>query len=498
MIGLLLTVGTIGTLGACGADQGARVVESRAVSDTDSGSTTDSEASDAVDAPSAGVTSPADGDALSAKEVLASVGPSVAFIRTELASGTALAIADGYLVTNAHIIVPFGVVEVTPPGGRTFRDVPVVGVDFEADLALIGPLPEPMPAIPVVDDPLVESGDEVFLIGYPSETERSPEPTISEGIVSRLREVPSFDQRFIQTDADIAGGQSGGALVNARGQVIGVSGLSLDEAFALALDFDDVQARLEGMRSGGQPWTPMPNDGVGSASVTVPMHLSNARLELMWTDTDEEISIRLAGAAIGDVGVEVFIDDGTYLASRNMVPVAAQWSGVSPEEHLDKIGAESVFDTAPDGSFRFELPAYQRASVILTRTSPGDPLPLQVTSTRGLRAVDDLDEGTVIAVGDEVRGILEPLEWQDRYTVDLRAGQKVRIRLESAASDVAFYVVAPGETFGPDTFFADDSNIGIGGLDAEGVFTAEVDGPHDIVLWDHFGQSGYLLTVEAA
>ncbi|MFN6122296.1 MAG: trypsin-like peptidase domain-containing protein, partial [Actinomycetes bacterium] len=341
-------------------------------------------------------------------------------------------------------------------------------------------------------------GDAVYLIGYPSETEVSPDPTISEGIVSRFRDVPDFDQRFIQTDADIAGGQSGGALVDAFGRVIGVSGLSLDEAFALALDMADVRARLDALRAGGQPWTPLRDGGEPTAAITVPMHLSNARLELMWADADEEITIQVAGAAPSDLGIEVYLDDGTYLMSRSMAEVTAEWSGSTAEEILDRLGADRLIATDPDGTFRFQLPAELRASVLLTRTAPGDPLALQVTSSRPMRHVPDADEGTPITVGGRARGVVEPLEWQDRYSLGLRAGQQVRITLESAASDMAFYVIPPGSTYGPDAFFVDDSNIGIGGLDAEGVYTAEVDGLHEIVLWDNFGQAGYLLTVEEA
>jgi hypothetical protein len=181
-----------------------------------------------------------------------------------------------------------------------------------------------------------------------------------------------------------------------------------------------------------------------------------------------------------------------------MAATRAVWSGLTADELIGEIGAEFVFDTAPDGTFRFELPAELRASVLFTRTVPGEPLDVQVTSSRAFRAVPDTDEGTPITIGAEVRGVVEPLEWQDRYTIDLRAGQRVRITLESAASDMAYYVIAPGSTYGPDSFFVDDSNIGIGGLDAEGVYTAEVDGLHEVVLWDHFGQAGYLLTVEEA
>ncbi|MFN8022361.1 MAG: serine protease [Acidimicrobiales bacterium] len=505
---LVVALAGTGLLAACSAPGGPVATASHALpaeddtpadvtSDEQDGASGTSSAPETGEAPATSEAAPA--QPLSAKEVLGLVGPSVAFIGTEWATGTALAIDDGYLVTNAHIVVPFDHVDVTPPGGRTQYDVPVVGVDFDADLALIGPLDDPMPPIPYVVDPLVESGDEVFLVGYPSETEASPDPTISQGIVSRFRDVPLFDQHFIQTDADIAGGQSGGALVDGHGQVIGVSGLSLDEAFALALDFDDVLARLDSLRAGGQPWTPLGNAGDTSVELELPMHLSTAQLELPWSAASQDVELSVGGVDPSQVGLEIFLDDGTYLTSRSMVPVSAQWRGVTVEDRLADVGAQYVLDPDPtSGRYRFTLPAYQRAVIYLVRTTPGDGVPIDVQANRRMMLVDDVDDGAPLAVGDTVRGIIEPLEIQDRYTIDLVAGQRIDLRAESAGGDMEFYVLEPGATFGPDTFYAGDSNIGIGGLDAEAVFTATVDGTYQIVVWDNFGQAGYALTAEPA
>ncbi len=434
---------------------------------------------------------------LSAKEVLQAVEASVAFISTDWASGTALSIQDGYLITNAHIITPFDTVDVTPSGGDTIEDVPVVGVDFDSDLALLGPLTDPLPPIPYELDIPVETGDEVYLVGYPSETERSPTATISEGIVSRFRDVLAFDQHFIQTDADIAGGQSGGALVDSHGRVIGISGLSLDEAFALVLDFDDALVRLEGLMAGGQNWTPLANDGVTSADVTIPDTLSSVRLQLLDAPTDEQVSVTLTGeGALDRVAVDVYLDDGTSLSSPLMVAMSAEWEGTSIDEQRAALGEDNIIEPDANGTYTFEMPASFRGFMVLNQVGFGPPLQISVTSNRELTVADD--EQSVIGVGGQARGIIEPLETQDRFALDLRAGQSVNVRLESATGDMAFYVLAPGETYGPDSFFVDDSNIGIGGLDAEGVFTAEVDGPHQIILWDIAGQSGYLLTVDPA
>ncbi len=222
-------------------------------------------------APTPEASTPEANVALTAKDVLAKVGPSIVFISTDFASGTGIMLDGGYVLTNAHVITPFNAVDVTPPDGSAEVDVPVVGVDFDADLAVLGPLATVVPAAPLAGSTNeFGTGDAVYLVGYPSETESSPSPAIAAGIISRLRDVDDFDQTYIQTDADIAGGQSGGALVDEHGEVIGISGMSLDEAFALALSIEDVSERLGHLLQGGQPWQPLVKGDTTSATAKLP------------------------------------------------------------------------------------------------------------------------------------------------------------------------------------------------------------------------------------
>ena len=76
----------------------------------------------------------------------------------------------------------------------------------------------------------VRIGSDLFLIGYPAELEDFPQPTITRGILSRLREWESIGITYLQTDASIAGGQSGGVLVSQHGEVVGISGFAFSEA----------------------------------------------------------------------------------------------------------------------------------------------------------------------------------------------------------------------------------------------------------------------------
>ena len=103
-----------------------------------------------------------------------------------------------------------------------------------------GPSPlDPLPDFDEADEP------DVFLVGFPGGIESGdPEIALAGGLLSRLREDDTFGLTYLQTDAAIAGGQSGGALVDEDGTVLGISGLGFAEEFALALSSDDVAASV--------------------------------------------------------------------------------------------------------------------------------------------------------------------------------------------------------------------------------------------------------------
>lgn len=129
---------------------------------------------------------------------------------------------DGYLVTNAHVIDDAADVYVRLASGRRFRGK-VVGRDGRVDLALVKiEAPEKLPVLPLGDSDGLRVGEFVMALGHPFGLEHS----VSFGIVSRkgaplARATPGFD--FIQTDAAVNPGNSGGPLVNLGGQVVGVN-----------------------------------------------------------------------------------------------------------------------------------------------------------------------------------------------------------------------------------------------------------------------------------
>ena len=128
----------------------------------------------------------------------------------------------GYILTNEHVIADAMRIIVGLQSGEKYRGR-VVGVDAETDVAVIKiDAPQDLPTVTLGDSNAAQVGDWVLAMGSPFGLDQ----TVTAGIISKKeRESPSFNlfQRFLQTDAAINRGNSGGPLVNMRGEVIGMN-----------------------------------------------------------------------------------------------------------------------------------------------------------------------------------------------------------------------------------------------------------------------------------
>ncbi len=182
-------------------------------------------------------------------QVFAAISPSVAFVDLPDTSGSGFLIDGGYLVTNAHVVWPYAKARIVFPDGTEQKDVPVVNWDLLADLAVLGPVETKLPPLALADGEGLPIGSEVYLIGYPGEVEKLPQPTITRGVISRHREWDQVGLTYLQSDARIIGGQSGGVLVSDRGQVIGVSGIEWG-SFAMVASAADLAPRITRLIAG--------------------------------------------------------------------------------------------------------------------------------------------------------------------------------------------------------------------------------------------------------
>lgn len=129
---------------------------------------------------------------------------------------------DGYIVTNNHVIDGADEIDVKLNDNREFKGK-LIGTDPNTDLALVKIEGDDFPTIPVGDSDALKVGEWVLAVGNPFNLTS----TVTAGIVSaKARTLGVYNggiESFIQTDAAINQGNSGGALVNARGELVGIN-----------------------------------------------------------------------------------------------------------------------------------------------------------------------------------------------------------------------------------------------------------------------------------
>lgn len=169
--------------------------------------------------------------------------------------------AEGHIITNHHIVDEAKLITVTLPDG-TKLDGELIGSDRQTDLALVkinppGRLPTPT----LGDSDQVRVGQWIIAVGNPYGFDR----TVYFGIVSGkgrtlsslnpYQEVDSgysFTTDFIQTDASIDPGSSGGPLVNLQGEVIGINSMGLGRGISFTVPINTVKEVIGQLKSGGK------------------------------------------------------------------------------------------------------------------------------------------------------------------------------------------------------------------------------------------------------
>ena len=146
--------------------------------------------------------------------------------------------ADGFIMTNAHVVDGADQVMVTLPDKREFK-ARIVGADKRTDVAVVKIEATGLPAVKIGDVNRLKVGEWVMAIGSPFGLENS----VTAGIVSAKQRDTGDYLPFIQTDVAINPGNSGGPLINMRGEVVGInsqiysrSGGFMGISFAIPID----------------------------------------------------------------------------------------------------------------------------------------------------------------------------------------------------------------------------------------------------------------------
>lgn len=165
-------------------------------------------------------------------------------IKTNFGHGSGFLISDkGYIVTNNHVISGADKITVVFDNGFSF-DATLVRKDADRDVALLKISGSGFKALPVNTKGEVETGAEVAAVGTPAKVELGQ--TVTKGIISGSREIEG--KTYIQTDVAVNSGNSGGPLINASGEVIGVVVSKIFgknvEGLAFAIPISEVVSKL--------------------------------------------------------------------------------------------------------------------------------------------------------------------------------------------------------------------------------------------------------------
>ncbi|WP_132143881.1 S1C family serine protease [Luteibacter rhizovicinus] len=224
---------------------------------------------------------------------------------------------DGYVLTNNHVIANADDIQVLLYDGRVAK-AQVVGSDEETDLAVLRVDAGNLPAIPMSEEGVKPRvGDVVLAIGNPFGIGQ----TVTMGIVSAIGRQLNLSslENFIQTDAAINFGNSGGALVNAHGELVGIN-------------------------------TSLIGQAVGAEGIGFAIPVSSAREVLDQIVQTGHVVRGWIGADYGAISISA--DSGLPSAARGVVvnevspggPAAR--AGIQPRDVLLKLGSEDILDAS--------------------------------------------------------------------------------------------------------------------------------------------------------
>jgi S1-C subfamily serine protease len=344
--------------------------------------------------------------ALTPVQVFAAVAPSVAFVELPDTSGSGFLIEGGYLVTNAHVVWPYAEARVVFPDGSEHKDVPVVNWDLLADLAVLGPIESDLPPLALADGEGLPIGSEVYLIGYPGEVEKLPQPTITRGVVSRHREWDEVGLTYLQSDARIIGGQSGGVLVSEGGQVIGVSGIEWD-SFAMVASAADLAQRIDRLIAG--------EDTSG---------LGDRRWQLEESATGQEFVLDNSRHARffvlkepGEAEVEISLSGSDELTAVARTLWGEPLGGTEPSSDISPTFTFTTYDDLP--------------VVLEVRSLAESPIDVSLSSSADLYPQEDPDDGRVVGRNQVIAGNLDYPGDLDYYKINLTAGDEIELVAEA-------------------------------------------------------------------
>lgn len=390
---------------------------------------------------------------LTAAQIFSTISPSVAFIETPYGTGSGVLIEHGFLLTNAHVVWPYEDVRVVFPDGSEFEEAPVYAWDLMADLALIGPVETDIAPVALVDGTGLDIGSDVYLIGYPAEPESFPQPSITNGILSRVRTWEPVDYSLYQVDATTVGGQSGGILVTYQGDIIGISTFYYN-GFGLAGSVADALPRLNGMLAHDtlitQPERALYSGEAAEVHQDILAGDQDAHTYILRVPTDRDVDVFVHG--IGNPAFTVTPVFGSLFDAQLGTVSAVDWETIEAEANVPY-----VIEVMQPGTGSYRL-----------------------SSTEELIRFDDPDSG-LVELGATTIGGFDYASDVDIFEIELAAGEVIEISIDSLEADPLVSILYSSPNF-EETAVDDDSGGGVFGQSAQLIYEAPKDGIYSILV----------------
>ncbi|HOW26701.1 MAG TPA: Do family serine endopeptidase [Bacteroidales bacterium] len=260
-----------------------------------------------------------------------------------MGSGSGVIIAeDGYIVTNNHVVEGADKIQVVLNDKRTY-DATIIGTDPSTDLALIRINESGLPSIGFGDSDELRIGEWVLAVGNPFNLTS----TVTAGIVSakarniNILQTPdgtSAIESFIQTDAAVNRGNSGGALVNTRGELVGInaaiaSGTGYYSGYSFAIPANLVKKVVMDLKEYGQVQRALLGVSIRDMDSELASDLGMKEIKGVYVaGVSDNGSARAAGVETGDVIVR--IDDKAVNSTSELLEQVGQ---KRPGEQVDLV-----------------------------------------------------------------------------------------------------------------------------------------------------------------
>jgi len=360
--------------------------------------------------------------------------------------------------------------------GIEFLDVPVANQDQLTDLAVIGPLETDIQPVRLTNGEALPVGSDVYLIGYPGEADRFPQPAIAGGLISRLRTWTTQELTYFQSDALIVGGQSGGLFVSAAGQAIGISGFTFPDTFALVASAHDLQPRIRRLIDG--------EDVAGLGERAIVKALGRPRHRFTLANAWERSVYVLNASLNSNVRISLRSDSDLFLEATNVYGDYAAYADDS------ETGAETITVTVD-----VEAPYF----VIVGTSVPSeldDEAIVRLSSNHRLTPFVDPDDGGKLIPGKTLTGSLDYPGDVDYFTIPMEEGDEFGFTVDAVMIDPLLtldYANAEAEAI----LWDDDHGGGLFGTNAQLRYVADHSGDFVVSIEDSYGYDtgGYLLTV---